>query len=99
MKNIPNYSFVLFFFAILFAIPQPALTQTKGAIDSNVPETENLYENEEKIVFWFYISIRIKEDRRTRQKVYNVRRLGTRIYSGTLDEFDENVHKYYTSGH
>jgi len=68
-----------------------------NSTDSIVLASTDELENRE--VFWFYISLRITEDRRTRQKMYNVRRLGTRIYSGTLDQFDETVHKYYTSGH
>jgi len=97
MKNKMNYSFFFVLIAMFFAMPQATFAQ-EGDGDGEV-DIENLHSDEEKMVFWFYISLRITEDRRTRQKVYNVRRLGTRVYSGTLDEYDQDLHKHLSSGH
>ena len=42
-------------------------------------------------VFWFYISIRETKNIETQEKKYIVRRLGTKVESGSLDEYEKDL--------
>ena len=42
-------------------------------------------------VFWFYISIRETENTETREKKYIVRRLGTKVESGAIEDYAKDL--------
>ncbi len=101
MKN--KLSSRILFLLTLFLFLAPVITMAQkdgknGDTGDGDVDIENLYTDDEKIVFWFYINLRITRDKTTKQTVYNVRRLGTRVYSGTLDDYDQDLHKNISSG-
>lgn len=71
---------------------------TKGGLCYSQKENANLY-TDNKNLYWFYVSVRITEDKVTGMKKYVVRKLGKKLESGTLDEYDKDLWTNLSKGY
>ncbi len=90
MKNTVRLLILTLFVGIVFSISITdikAQTGVLGGIDEY---------GEPIPVFWFYISVREQTDRTTGMKSHIIRRLGTRVENGSMEEYKEDL--WYNMG-
>ena len=51
-----------------------------------------------RVVYWFYISVRIHEDSRTGYVSYIIRNLGSKVYHGKINDYDRILWKNLSTG-
>ncbi|NPA69032.1 MAG: hypothetical protein GXO50_10525 [Chlorobi bacterium] len=89
MKNIFKLSVLLtLMFAGTFYSPNTARAQ--------VNYSDNMDEN--RLVYWFYVSVREKEDSETGYVSYNLQLKGNRIQHGSQKDYDRELWKYLGNG-
>lgn len=60
-------------------------------------QTEELY-SPDRTVYWFNVKVYIVKDSKTRQKVYRITRLGKRVYSAKMRDYEKKLWKGLSRG-
>jgi hypothetical protein len=89
MRNIKSRTFA-FLFSIILVLAGNANIKAQN-IDSKEIDDES-------IVYWFYVNLRIHVDTKTGYENYIVKRLGTQIYHGSINDYDRELWKSLGNG-
>ena len=81
-------------FITLLVLMSGFLTPEKS--NAQVNYSDNLDEN--RLVYWFFVSVREVEDGNTGYVSYELRRKGSKIEHGTIKEYDRTLWKYLGDG-
>jgi hypothetical protein len=84
----------LFFLTLIIVIS--SVFVPSRSFSQEVTGNENL--SNEKIVYWFYINLKILTDRETKMQKYDIRRLGDQISAGTVKEYDIKLWESLSNG-
>ncbi len=82
--------FVLASILFLFGFYSP------NTVKAQVSYSDNTDEN--RLVYWFYVSVREKEDSETGYVSYDLQLKGNKIQHGSQKEYDRNLWKYLGNG-
>ncbi len=89
MKNILKFLLSVSFVMLISAF-------YTGKVSAQVDYSDNIDEN--RLVYWFYVSVREKEDAQTGYVSYDLKLKGNRIQHGSQKDYDRNLWKYLGNG-